>query len=107
NPAQGIELVSTFGDVREKSGELEGANVELNANRAELLLKNGSYDPWRLLGRRFDGESEAHAIPHRISGSVEQGPRLGRIVGVVRYLTVICPVLWGKNAVGWPGSVAP
>src|ERR1700690_207638 len=48
NPPQRIHLVGAASDVGKESGELKGANIKLDTDRAQLLLQHGGDQARRL-----------------------------------------------------------
>src|SRR5271155_2117067 len=50
DPAQGVQLIRSSDDIGKESGEFESANVEGDANFAQLLLQCGGHQPRALIG---------------------------------------------------------
>ena len=62
NPAQPIELKRTMGHVGKESSEFEAANVERDANLAQLLLNDGDHQPRVFVGGRLHRNVEAYTV---------------------------------------------
>src|SRR5271154_3258594 len=106
DPAQSVQLICTADNIGKKRRELERANVQSDANLAQLLLQNSRNQPWAFLGRGFHSEMKTHAVDGRISRLFEQLPRLLGIVIVARDISVVGPTLRRKQAVSRPREIA-
>src|SRR5580692_4604822 len=99
NPSQRVQLIGTARDIGKESGKFESANVEDNANIAQLLLDYCSHQPRTLFSRSFHAEMQAHAVYRWVSGLIEQVSCSVGIVVVVRYISVVSPTLGRKQTV--------
>src|ERR1700691_1086290 len=107
DPAQPVHLKSPANHVGKEGGEFEGANLEHDADRAQLLLHHRDHQARVLIGRGFYGDVKPNSIEQWITGGVEHGVGLRRVVIVGLHIAVVRPALWWKDAACELSLIAP
>src|SRR5271170_7663678 len=92
-PAQRIELERAAGDVGKKSGELEAANVERNADFPQLLMHESEHEACVFVCSVFHRDMKTHAFHGWMASGIEQLPSLSGIVIVADHFVVVSPTL--------------
>ena len=110
DPLQRVELEVAVEDVGVERRELVAAEVDVHADRAQVLLDHRPLQPGELEVLNLERQAHAHrravAVRVAVAGLVEQRARLGRVVVVRRQRWLIRPRFAGQQSNGRNGEPA-
>src|SRR6187402_628066 len=109
DPAQGVDLEGTLGDVGVEGAKFVRAKLKINTNVAKLLLHDDGEQACRVIGGSLQSEMKPRAFAVGfVASSFQKSACARRVVTVGEDLVRCgtCPVAFGEHAVSKAGLVA-